>query len=120
MLIAAFRVFRDPNAVRSVERQDAEPAFRQGRNFESLSCAVLGARIHVERRLGVRCTEVDYRRALALALPRRSPQSQREVETPIAYEDAVLTKRRADCLISDDRAEPLETKARRRHRAGGC
>ena len=43
--------------------------------------------------------EVDYQRALELALPKRGLQFQREVEIPIAYDGVVVTKRGGDFVI---------------------
>lgn len=85
----------------------------KGHNFERLSFQVLGACIDVQRQLGRHCMEVDYQRALELALPKRALQIEREVEIPIAYDGVVVTKRRVDFVVSDDTGELLlETKAR--------
>ena len=85
----------------------------KGRQFERLSYEVIGACIDVQRQLGLHCMEVDYQRALALALPKRGLQFQREVEVPIAYEGVIVTKRRVDFVIWNDTDELiLETKAR--------
>lgn len=81
--------------------------------FERLSHEVLGACIDVQRQMGVHCMEVDYQRALELALPKRGLQFQREMEVAIMYDGAVVTKRRVDFLIWDESGELLlETKAR--------
>lgn len=89
------------------------PRSTKGHGFEPLSYAVLGACIDVQRQLGVHCMEVDYQRALELALAKRGLQWQREIEIPIAYDGVVVTKRRADFLIWTDSDELLlETKAR--------
>jgi GxxExxY protein len=57
--------------------------------------------------------EVDYQRALELALRKRGIEFQREVEVPIAYDGVVVTKRRVDFVIWDEQGELiLETKAR--------
>lgn len=89
------------------------PRSTKGHDFEPLSYEVLGACIDVQRQLGVHCMEVDYQRALELALPKRGLQFQREIEVPIAYDGVVVTKRRADFLIWDGSGELLlETKAR--------
>jgi GxxExxY protein len=89
------------------------PLSTQGYEFEPLSHAVIGACIDVQRQLGVHCMEVDYQRALELALPKCGLQFQREVEIPIAYDEVVITKRRVDFVIWDDSDELLlETKAR--------
>jgi GxxExxY protein len=86
---------------------------KKGYNFEPLSYEVLGACIEVQRQLGRHCMEVDYQRALALELPKRGIQFQREVEIPIIYDGVVITRRRVDFLIWDDNDELLlETKAR--------
>lgn len=86
---------------------------RKGHDFESLSHAVIGACIDVQRQLGVHCMEVDYQRALELALPKHEVQFQREVKIPIAYDGVVVTKRRVDFVVWDGTAELLlETKAR--------
>ncbi len=85
----------------------------KGYEFEQLSYEVIGACIDVQRQLGLHCMEVDYQRALALALPKRGLQFQREVEIPIAYDGVIVTKRRVDFVIWDDSDELLlETKAR--------
>ena len=85
----------------------------QGHDFEPLSYEVIGACIDVQRQLGVHCMEVDYQRALELALPKRGLHFEREVEIPIAYDGVVVTKRRVDFVIWDDQDELiLETKAR--------
>ena len=89
------------------------PRSTKGYEFEPLSHAVIGACIDVQRQLGVHCMEVDYQRALELALPKCDVQFQREVEIPIAYDGVVVTKRRVDFVIWDDSDELLlETKAR--------
>jgi GxxExxY protein len=85
----------------------------KGYDFEQLSHDVIGACIDVQRQLGIHCMEVDYQRALELALPKRGLQFQREVEIPIAYDGVVVTKRRVDFVIWNDSDELiLETKAR--------
>ena len=89
------------------------PPSNKGYPFRRLSYDTLGACIDVQRQLGLHCTEIDYQRALALALPERSLQFQREVEIAIRYDGVVVTKRRVDFLIWDDTGELLlETKAR--------
>jgi GxxExxY protein len=86
---------------------------RKGYDFEPLSWEVLGACIAVQRQLGRHCMEVDYQRALELELGKRGIQFQREVEIPIVYDGVIVTRRRVDFLIWDDRDELLlETKAR--------
>lgn len=82
--------------------------------FEALSHAVIGACIDVQRQLGVHCTEVDYQRALEIALGLRGLEFQREVEIPVVYQGAVITKRRVDFVVWDGKDELLlETKAAR-------
>ncbi|MGH2458171.1 MAG: GxxExxY protein [Chloroflexota bacterium] len=84
-----------------------------GYDFEPLSRLVIGACIDVQRQLGVNCMEVDYQRALELALPKRGLAFERELEIPIAYDGVIVTKRRADFFVQDARSELLlETKAR--------
>lgn len=78
--------------------------------FEQLSHSVIGACIDVQRQLGVHCTEVDYQRALELALRKAGLQYDREVEIPITYEDVVITRRRVDFVIGD--AAPFVATAR--------
>jgi GxxExxY protein len=57
--------------------------------------------------------EVDYQRALELALPKRSLQFQREVEIPISFDGVIVTRRRVDFVVWNDSEELiLETKAR--------
>jgi len=57
--------------------------------------------------------EVDYQRALELALRKQDLWYQREVEIPIAYDGVVVTRRRVDFVIGNDAGELLlETKAR--------
>jgi GxxExxY protein len=57
--------------------------------------------------------EVDYQRALKLALPKRDLQYQREVEIPIAYDGVIVTRRRVDFVIWNEEGELLlETKAK--------
>jgi GxxExxY protein len=86
---------------------------KKGHGFKPLSYDTIGACIDVQSQLGVHCMEVDYQRALELALPKRGLQFQREVEIPIAFDGAVITKRRVDFVIWKDADELiLETKAR--------
>ena len=67
----------------------------------------------MQRQLGLHCMEVDYQRALKLALKKREIACEREVEVPITYDDRVITKRRVDFLVWDDSGELIvETKAR--------
>jgi GxxExxY protein len=57
--------------------------------------------------------EVDYQRALELALRKRSLDCEREVEVPILYEGTVVTRRRVDFVVSDgSQTLIIETKAR--------
>lgn len=57
--------------------------------------------------------EVDYQRALELALPKRGLEFEREVEIPVVYDGVVVTKRRVDFVIWAGAAQLLlETKAR--------
>jgi GxxExxY protein len=59
--------------------------------------------------------EVDYQRALELALRKRGLEYQREVDVPIAFDGVVVTKRRVDFVIwQADQELLLETKARSR------
>lgn len=80
--------------------------------FETLSYKVIAACIDVQRQLGLHCMEVDYQRALELALPKQGLSFEREVEVPIAYDGVIVTRRRMDYVIDDERDELiLETKA---------
>ena len=67
-----------------------------GYDFSSLSYAVIGACQEVQRQLGVHCMEVDYQRALEIALSQRGLTWQREIDIPITYDGVVITKRRVD------------------------
>lgn len=85
----------------------------KGYNFSDLSHTVIGACIDVQRQLGLHCMEVDYQRALEIALAKRGINLQREVEIPIAYDGTIITKRRVDFVIGDESDSMLlETKAR--------
>jgi len=75
------------------------PASRKGYDFSLLSYAVIGACQDVQHQMGVHCMEVDYQRALEIALSKRGLTWQREVEIPIAYDGIVVTKRRVDFVI---------------------
>ena len=87
---------------------------RQGHDFEALSYAVVGACIDVQRQMGVHCMEVDYQRALELALAKRDLGFEREVPVDVAYDRVVVSQRRVDFRIWDNASELLlETKARR-------
>jgi GxxExxY protein len=86
---------------------------RKGYAFSQLSHDTIGACIDVQRQLGVHCMEVDYQRALALALQKKGLEYQREVEIPIAYDGVVVTRRRVDFVVWKGEGELiLETKAR--------
>jgi GxxExxY protein len=85
----------------------------QGHEFEPLSYKVIGACIDVQRQMGLHCKEVDYQRALKMALGKEGLAFEREVEVPIAYDDVIVTKRRVDFVVTDERDEIiLETKAK--------
>jgi len=91
----------------------SNPRSSKGYHFGRLSHEVIGACIEVQRQLGVHCMEIDYQRALEIALPKRGLQFQREVEIPITFDGIPITKRRVDFVIWDDSDELiLETKAR--------
>ncbi len=80
--------------------------------FEPLSGKVIAACIDVQRQLGLHCMEIDYQRALAIALPKFGVEFQREVEIPIEYDGVEVTRRRVDFKCWDQRDELLlETKA---------
>lgn len=79
-----------------------QPASRKGYDFGSLSYLVIGACQDVQKQLGVHCMEVDYQRALEIALSKRGLDWQREVEIPIAYDGVIVTKRRVDFVIEKD------------------
>jgi GxxExxY protein len=80
--------------------------------FEPLSYAVWGACIEVQRQLGPHFMEVDYQRALELALAKRGLEFIREAEIPITFDGVEVTRRRVDFVIWDDTATLLlETKA---------
>ena len=85
----------------------------KGHNFSQLSHDVIGACIDVQRQLGLHCIEVDYQRALGIALAKRGLAYEREVEIPLTYDGIVITKRRVDFVIGEDTDCLLvETKAR--------
>jgi GxxExxY protein len=88
------------------------PTSYKGYNFNPLSYKVIGACQDVHRQLGVHCMEVDYQRALEIALSKCGLSWQREVTIPLTYDDVVITNRRVDYLI-DDGSDLLifETKA---------
>ncbi len=88
------------------------PVSRKGYDFSALSYTVIGACQDVQRQLGVHCMEVDYQRALGIALSMRRLSWQREVEIPITYDGIVVTKRRVDFVIEDNADQLImETKA---------
>jgi GxxExxY protein len=88
------------------------PSSRKGYDFSALSYTVIGACQEVQRQLGVHCMEVDYQRALEIALGKQGLAWQREVEIPIEYDGVIVTRRRVDFLIEDeDNQLILETKA---------
>ena len=83
-----------------------------GHTFERLSYIVFGACIEVQRQLGPHCMEVDYQRALELALAKRGLEFIREAEIPIVFDSVEITRRRVDFVIWDDTTTLLlETKA---------
>ncbi len=85
---------------------------RQGYEFGGLSARVIGACIEVQRELGLHCMEVDYQRALALALGARGLAYERESEIAIRFQESVVTRRRVDFVIWCGEEELLlETKA---------
>jgi GxxExxY protein len=89
-----------------------QPISRKGYNFSTLSYTVIGACQDVQRQLGLHCMEVDYQRALEIALSKRGLSWQREVEIPIAYDGIVVTKRRVDFVIGHGPEQLImETKA---------
>ena len=89
-----------------------QPASRKGYNFSTLSYSVIGACQDVQRQMGVHCMEVDYQRALEIALRKRGLAWQREVEIPITYDGIVVTKRRVDFVIESGNDQLImETKA---------
>ncbi len=79
-----------------------QPDSRKGYDFGSLSYKVIGACQDVQRQLGVHCTEIDYQRALEIALDKIGLAWQREVDIPITYDEVIITHRRVDYLIEDD------------------
>jgi GxxExxY protein len=74
----------------------------KGYDFSALSYAVIGACQDVQRQLGLHCMEVDYQRAMEIALTKRGLTWEREVEIPISYDDVVVTQRRVDFVIELD------------------
>ena len=83
-----------------------------GHGFESLSYAVFGACIAVQKQLGPHCMEIDYQRALEVALARRGLEFIREAEIPISFDGIEITRRRVDFVVWDEtHTLLLETKA---------
>lgn len=88
------------------------PVSHKGYDFSELSYTVIGACQDVQRQLGLHCMEVDYQRALTIALTKLGLTWEREVPVPIEYDGVVITKWRIDFLISDEQDELiLEIKA---------
>jgi len=83
------------------------PPTGPGHVFEGLSHVVLGACIDMQRQMGAHCMEVDYQRALEVALPKHGLQYQREVDIPVVYDGVVVTTRRVDFVVWDDKDEIL-------------
>lgn len=75
--------------------------------FEQLSYVTWAACIEVQRQMGPHCMEVDYQRALELALRKRGLAYMREAEIPIVFAGVVVTRRRVDFVIWDDTATLL-------------
>ncbi len=89
-----------------------QPSSRKGYQFEPLSYKVIGACQDVQRQLGVHCMEVDYQRALEIALTKAGLSWQREVDIPLTYDNVIITHRRVDYLIDDGFVQLImETKA---------
>lgn len=62
--------------------------------------------------MGVHCMEVDYQRALEMALSKRGLSWRREVKIPIAYDGVIVTRRHVDFVIEQSAEQLiLETKA---------
>ncbi len=90
----------------------SNPLSHKGYDFSQLTYEVIGACQDVQRQLGLHCMEVDYQRALAIALAKRGISARREVEIPLTYEGVVITKRRVDFLIeAGEDTFIIETKA---------
>ena len=90
----------------------AIPPFPTRHKFEPLSRQVIAACIEVQRQLGMHCMEIDYQRALELALPKQGLIIEREVEVPIIFEGVTITRRRIDFVIwGSGHQLILETKA---------
>lgn len=73
----------------------------------SLSGMVFAACVDVQRQLGPHCMEVDYQRALTLALKKRGLEFERESEIPIEYDGQMVTRRRVDFVVWGEQAELL-------------
>ncbi len=87
-------------------------ASRHGYQFGTLSGEVIAACIAVQSELGRHCMEVDYQRALEVALHARGLAFDREVEVPIVYQGVIVTRRRVDFIVwHEDEELLLETKA---------
>ena len=71
-------------------------------DFEALSREVIGACIDVQRALGLHCMEVDYQRALEVALARLGLVSEREVE--VTFWTTKCTK----SVTKDTKGKPCE------------
>jgi GxxExxY protein len=85
-----------------------------GHVFEPLSYTVFGICIEVQKQLGLHCMEVDYQRALEIALAKSGLEFIREAEVPIFFDGVEITRRRVDFVIWDDQATLLlEVKAAR-------
>jgi GxxExxY protein len=83
-----------------------------GHTFEPLSYTVFGICIEVQKQLGPHCMEVDYQRALEIALAKSGLEFIREAEIPIFFDGVEITRRRVDFVIWDDQATLLlEVKA---------
>jgi GxxExxY protein len=83
-----------------------------GHTFEPLSYTVFGICIGVQKQLGPHCMEVDYQRALEIALGKSGLEFMREAEIPIFFDGVEITRRRVDFIIWDDQATLLlEVKA---------
>ena len=72
-----------------------------GHVFEQLSYEIFGACIDVQRQMGPHCMEVDYQRALAMALPARGLDLIREAEIPICFGGVEVARRRVDFVVWD-------------------
>jgi GxxExxY protein len=85
-----------------------------GHSFEPLSYQVFGVCIEVQKQLGPHCMEVDYQRALQIALGKSGLEFMREAEIPICFDGIEITRRRVDFVVWDDACTVLlEVKAAR-------